>query len=548
MVQGLAFLSKKSWHTKNLSNQEKVWVAEQRKDAEDQKTKELAKQIQQEREEEEMEKISGKKGSRLDRGIDWMYQGKTGELAKEDAERKAEEFLLGKEFVGDGATQGDFDNGDQDQGINTVLKQQEEHAAQQDAAASSSAFANEPSVKDRNEDFRMRVEDPMFMVAQKQREKEVRHDNTKALYERVVGYHEHDKGDGKPNKEEDHVHKKEKKAKKEKKRHKKHKKSSKRNRDHKDDSGDSYSEDDSKRRHEQCHLRRSRSPSLDRNRSKRHKRSPSYDRRRSPRSDEGKDSRYDRRDRHQNHRDEDRQPKRSRHHHGREEESSSRDKRLNHVDRSDGKDDYKDSRRSRRYDDDDDRRRYHDDRDHKRHHDDRYRDHHHHHDRRNSRDEDRTQRRTENNGHHQSKPAPGESPAQAPQKEGYGLKGASVTVDRTNLGPSRDLLLKKLDEREAERRRIRDTASSRRQRTEAERARDLEEMQANARKREESRSKGQNKKYDDDEGEPVPRRGDASFLKDITRQTHGIGEGGQTLSSRVAQNRHTNQRLHDSFL
>jgi anti-sigma28 factor (negative regulator of flagellin synthesis) len=47
MVQGLAFLSKKSWHTKNLANQEKVWMAEQQKEAEVAKTKELAKQIQQ---------------------------------------------------------------------------------------------------------------------------------------------------------------------------------------------------------------------------------------------------------------------------------------------------------------------------------------------------------------------------------------------------------------------------------------------------------------------------------------------------------------------
>ena len=110
-------------------------MAEQRKQAEAQKTQELAKQIQQEREQEELEKISGKKGPKLDRGIDWMYQGPTGELAKEDSERKAEEFLLGKEFVGEGATQGDFDNGDQDQGINTVLRQQEAAAVAADQAA-----------------------------------------------------------------------------------------------------------------------------------------------------------------------------------------------------------------------------------------------------------------------------------------------------------------------------------------------------------------------------------------------------------------------------
>jgi hypothetical protein len=34
MVQGLAFLSKKSWHTKNIANQERVWIEEQKKEAE----------------------------------------------------------------------------------------------------------------------------------------------------------------------------------------------------------------------------------------------------------------------------------------------------------------------------------------------------------------------------------------------------------------------------------------------------------------------------------------------------------------------------------
>jgi hypothetical protein len=54
MVQGLAFLSKKSWHTKNKVNQEKVWIAEQQKEQETAKASELAKEIQQERENEEL--------------------------------------------------------------------------------------------------------------------------------------------------------------------------------------------------------------------------------------------------------------------------------------------------------------------------------------------------------------------------------------------------------------------------------------------------------------------------------------------------------------
>lgn len=44
-MPGLSFLSKKSWHTSNISNQEKVWLAEQKAEAEALKTKELQDQI-----------------------------------------------------------------------------------------------------------------------------------------------------------------------------------------------------------------------------------------------------------------------------------------------------------------------------------------------------------------------------------------------------------------------------------------------------------------------------------------------------------------------
>jgi N-terminal domain of CBF1 interacting co-repressor CIR len=122
MVQGLGFLSKKSWHTKNLNNQEKVWIAEQQQEQERLRTTELAKQIQLEREQDELHDIvagdgsgqgngsgsgSGtttqkKKRSTYDRGIDWMYTGhsKDSAMAKEDADKQAEEYLLGKPITG----------------------------------------------------------------------------------------------------------------------------------------------------------------------------------------------------------------------------------------------------------------------------------------------------------------------------------------------------------------------------------------------------------------------------------------------------------------
>lgn len=503
-------MSKKSWHTKNLANQEKVWMAEQRSEAEAQKTKELAKQIQQEREQEELEKISGKKGPKLDRGIDWMYQGTTGELAKEDAERKAEEFLLGKEYIPEGATHGDFDNGDQDQGINSILKKQQEEAVK--PTINGNALDLEPSVKDRNEDFRLRVEDPMFFVSQKQREKVIQHDKTKALYERVVGYEEDDhRVNTKITKET---------TMKERKRHKKHKKSKarKRDRDHDDDSSDSYSSEDDNLKHRH---RRRRSRDRDSSRRKRHQRSSSNDRDRSHRSHDDRDLRKDRGDR--------RYP---------EDNRSSRKRRHESDSDYDGKDSKANSRRhdNRHRSEDDDRdydrrRRRHDDiRDHQDYH------------RHSHQSHDKHDRRP-----YSKSPSPDRHDK---KMEGYGLKGASLTVDPNDLGPSRDLLQKKREEREMERRKIREAASTRRPRTEAERAKALEEMQANARKREESRLSGPKKIYEDDEDNDArASKGEAGFIKDVTRQTYGIvGEGGQSLSSRVAQNRHTNQRMSDSFL
>jgi len=518
-------------------------MAEQRKEAEAQKTKELAKQIQQEREQEELDKISGKKGPKLDRGIDWMYQGGGGQVAKEDAEREAEEFLLGKEYVAEGTTVGDFDNGDQGQGINTVIKSQPVEETATAAGAGSSAFANEPSVKDRNEDFRLRVEDPMFLVTQKQQEKEVKHDKTKALYERVVGYRE-DAKEKVGDKEKDHKKASKKDKKKRHKKHKKYKSSGKRDRDYDSVSDDHSSNDDEGRRHRH---RSHRSDSPGRHRSKRHKRSPSYDHHR--RSDE-EDSWHESRDKYHRHRDDDRSSSRRHRHHDKDASPPSRGKKSNRRDHSDGEDE--NSRSRRRHEDD--RRRDHDDREssNRRRSDDRYHEQRRE-DERSSRKPDRPHHRPSDDVNRRSKTAAASAsnlPSQNLQKkEGFGLKGGLVTVDRNNLGPNRELLQKKRDEREAELRRIRETASSRRQRTDQERQRALDEMQANARKRDEVRSRGQDngRKHDDGE-EHLPRRGDASFLKDITRQSHGIGDGSQSLSSRVAQNRHTNQRLHDSFL
>ena len=514
MVQGLGFLSKKSWHTKNLANQEKVWMAEQRKEAETQKTKELAKQIQQEREQDELEKISGKKGTRLDRGIDWMYQGNTGDLAKEDAEKQAEEFLLGKEYVGEGAVQGDFDEGDRNQGINIILKQTAEEPSASMLAEDPSRY--EPSVKDRNEDFLMRLEDPMFMVNKKQHEKESRHTETKALYERVLGYQEDD-GNAKAGRI---------KSKMEKKRHTK-KKSSKGDRDHHSD--DDSSQSNHRRRHKKSRRNRSRSP--DRHRSRRRERSPSYDSKSNSTRDNYHDRRRDRRD---SRRDNERPSRR------RVDDSSK--KRSRYRSRSDSEESSRHGADLRRTSEDGsgrrdgDRRVQSPRRQHGRSHEDGDREHRSH---GNRHDDQDVAHRTSTT----------EKPTAASQilKDGYGLIGGAIKVDRNDLGPDRELLNRRRQEQEEERRRIKEMSSNRRQRSDHERARELAEMQANARRREEGRARRDGSNNNDD-GQDVPKTRDATFLTDMTRQVHGIGEGGQNLSARVAQNRHTNQRLHDQFL
>ena len=52
----LAFLGKKSWHTKNIKNVEKVWIAEQKEEAERKKLADLQKQIMEERQIDELQR------------------------------------------------------------------------------------------------------------------------------------------------------------------------------------------------------------------------------------------------------------------------------------------------------------------------------------------------------------------------------------------------------------------------------------------------------------------------------------------------------------
>jgi len=190
MPKGLAFLSKKSWHTSKICNQEKVWIAEQEKEAEDIKIKELAKQIQQEREEEELNRISGKKLNRLDRGIDWMYQGgprnddKPTAFEEEQKQKEHEDYLLGKEFNPDKVKKGDLATAESSVGVNMVLTRAAENNSA-DQVLVEKERTERDDIQDWNSNFHLRHEDPMFMVEQQRTEMREHKEKKQRLFDRV---------------------------------------------------------------------------------------------------------------------------------------------------------------------------------------------------------------------------------------------------------------------------------------------------------------------------------------------------------------------------
>jgi hypothetical protein len=138
-----------------------------------------------------------------------------------------------------------------------------------------------------------------------------------------------------------------------------------------------------------------------------------------------------------------------------------------------------------------------------------------------------------------AKPPPDSS---LPKREGYGLLGKSSSLSSRDLGPSKDLLERKRREREDERR----NQHERRHRTPEERAAALRAMEVDAQRQDDNRRRLTSSISREDEG---PGRASASFLRDVRQTTHGIRGDSNSMSERLQQNRHTNQRLDsDSFL
>ena len=472
-----------------MANQEKVWIAEQKEQAEKAKTAELAKQIRLEREEEELQKIAGNSDQRLDRGIAWLYDGhrKDSETARADAEKEREEYLLGKAYAPAQHTVGDLDGaGEEAQGVNAVV-----------ASVDHSAPANE-LVVNRNEAFRVRHEDPMYDIVRQKVRQEKAQDHRKELYLKA-GYAVKQKdSDGEERKAVSKKrHKKDKKHKGEKKKRKKRRRysSSSSDEDDRKQSPDSYRERSERKRHRR-RKSYSRSSSVE-----------SYSRRSSSRR------RYRSRSRSRSPRYHRRRPSRSIspiHSHERDHRAS-RDRRS----RGDV------SRRPRSRDGDDARRRY-------------------------SSREDNPSRHSEERdefGRVRVRHPPAERTKKKDDK--YGLQGSSKNAPTaaSDLGPDRDLLERKRKEREAEQQR-RVEAKQRHHASAQDRRAALDAMARDA----EIHATTRDRSKGDYSETATTGKTDASFLQTATAQAHGLGGAQQSLADRLQQNRHRNQRDTDGFL
>jgi hypothetical protein len=144
----LAFLAKKTWHTSNLKNVEKVWIAEQKHAAEQQRLNDLKKQIEEERQVQELRELQASQGNKsaVVQKVDWMYDGPMASHAE-----STEEYLLGKKYSG---------SKDPDDDPSKISNQSTAIAAHFQAPKPPSA----------NEAFTRLHEDPLLAIKKKQQE------------------------------------------------------------------------------------------------------------------------------------------------------------------------------------------------------------------------------------------------------------------------------------------------------------------------------------------------------------------------------------------
>ncbi|KAJ1453544.1 hypothetical protein M885DRAFT_524019 [Pelagophyceae sp. CCMP2097] len=143
----LSFLSKKTWHTSNIGNVEKVWLAEQTHDREAKKLKELQKQIDEERQIDELRGMQKDAGLVTDpkSKVEWMYEGPGSAIASNAA---ADAYKLGKEYLPTAQT--------------TQL-----NALEDKSTAGSTWLDNKAN--DTNEQFARLNNDPLYLMRQSQK-------------------------------------------------------------------------------------------------------------------------------------------------------------------------------------------------------------------------------------------------------------------------------------------------------------------------------------------------------------------------------------------
>jgi hypothetical protein len=117
---------------------EKVWIAEQKKKAQEQRMVEIKKQIEEEKQIAELQELQARHGkSTIVQKVDWMYDGPMA-----GTEASAEEYLLGKAVEGNAVD--------------------EEVGQLSSGAAAGSLFLKKETKA--NEAFTRLHEDPMLMI------------------------------------------------------------------------------------------------------------------------------------------------------------------------------------------------------------------------------------------------------------------------------------------------------------------------------------------------------------------------------------------------
>lgn len=104
-MSALQFLNKKSWHTRTIHNNEKVWLKEQEAAKEQRRIEELQKKLAEERKIAEIQRLELESG-RLDpaealkrRRLNWMYEhgpANTPEEKKKQEEKERDDVLMGR--------------------------------------------------------------------------------------------------------------------------------------------------------------------------------------------------------------------------------------------------------------------------------------------------------------------------------------------------------------------------------------------------------------------------------------------------------------------